>query len=153
MNCQEKGWGINRIIKCFIRFSVKKGVLKNFAKFKDKDLCQSLSFKKVVVLGCATLLRKRLWNRCFPVNFAKFLRTSLLYRTPPLAASVYTPWKYQKTESSLIISQGTGREYWLNWSFYLMANTSWSILQCNLEEQPFCLSTKLKLPITIWFMQ
>ena len=26
----------------------------------------------------ATLLKKRLWRRCFPVNFAKFLRTSLL---------------------------------------------------------------------------
>ena len=24
----------------------------------------------------ATLLKKRLWHRCFPVNFAKFLRTS-----------------------------------------------------------------------------
>ena len=23
----------------------------------------------------ATLLKKRLWHRCFPVNFAKFLRT------------------------------------------------------------------------------
>ena len=24
----------------------------------------------------ATLLKRRLWHRCFPVNFAKFLRTS-----------------------------------------------------------------------------
>ena len=29
-----------------------------------------------------TLLKKRLWHRCFPVNFAKFLRTT------PVAASV-----------------------------------------------------------------
>ena len=36
----------------------------------------------------ATLLKKRLWHRCFPLNFAKFLRTSLFYRTPPIAASV-----------------------------------------------------------------
>ena len=29
----------------------------------------------------ATLLKKRLWHRCFPVNFAKFLRTPLLKNT------------------------------------------------------------------------
>ena len=26
----------------------------------------------------ATLLKKRLWEKCFPVNFAKFLRTPFL---------------------------------------------------------------------------
>ena len=26
----------------------------------------------------ATLLKKKLWHRCFPVNFAKFLRTTFL---------------------------------------------------------------------------
>ena len=41
----------------------KKGVLRNFAKFKGK------------YLQAATLLKKRLWHRYFPVNFAKFLRT------------------------------------------------------------------------------
>ena len=29
----------------------------------------------------ATLLKKRLWYRCFPVNFAKFLRTPFLQNT------------------------------------------------------------------------
>ena len=36
----------------------------------------------------ATLIKKRLWHRCFPLNFVKFLRTSLFYRIPPMAASV-----------------------------------------------------------------
>ena len=53
----------------------KKGVLKNSAKFIGKHLCHSLFFNKVAVLRPATLLKKRLWRRCFPVNFAKFLRT------------------------------------------------------------------------------
>ena len=44
------------------RFSVKKYVLRNFAKFKEKHLCQSLFFNKVAGL---TLLKKRLWHRCF----------------------------------------------------------------------------------------
>ena len=30
----------------------------------------------------ATLLKKRLWQRCFLVNFAKFLRTPLLKNIP-----------------------------------------------------------------------
>ena len=53
----------------------RKGVLRNFAKFTGKQLCQSLFFSKVVGLRPATLLRKRFWHRSFPVNFAKFLRT------------------------------------------------------------------------------
>ena len=55
----------------------KKGVPRNFAKFIGKHLSQSLFLNKVAGLS-ATLLRKRLWQRCFPVNFAKFLRTSFL---------------------------------------------------------------------------
>ena len=55
------------------RCSIKKGVLRNFAKFTGKHLCQSLFFNKVAGLRPATLLKKRLWHRCFPVNFAKFL--------------------------------------------------------------------------------
>ena len=53
----------------------KKGVLKNFTKFRGKHLCQSLFFNKVADLSPTTLLKKRLWHRCFPVNFSKFLRT------------------------------------------------------------------------------
>ena len=48
-------------------FFFKNVVLKNFAKFTGKHLCQSLR--------PATLLKKRLWYRCFPVSFTKFLRT------------------------------------------------------------------------------
>ena len=47
------------------RCSTKKGVLKNFAKFTGKRLCQSLYFNKVAGLRPS-------------VNFAKFLRTIFL---------------------------------------------------------------------------
>ena len=53
----------------------EKGVLKDFAKFTRKHLCQGLFFNKVAELRPTTLLKKRLWLRCFHVNFAKFLRT------------------------------------------------------------------------------
>ena len=57
------------------RRSAKKVVLRSFAKFIGKQLCQSLFFNKVAGLRLATVLKKRLWHRCFPLNFAKFLRT------------------------------------------------------------------------------
>ena len=47
--------------------SMKKGVLRNFAKFTGKHLCQRLFLNKAAG-------KKSLWRRCFPVNFAKFLR-------------------------------------------------------------------------------
>ena len=55
-----------------------KSVLRNFAKFLGKHLHQSLFSNKVAGLRPAILLKKRLWHRCFPVNFEKFLRTPFL---------------------------------------------------------------------------
>ena len=49
------------------RFSVREGVL---TKFTRKHLRQSLFFNKVAG-----------WHRCFPVNFAKCLRTPFLQNT------------------------------------------------------------------------
>ena len=46
----------------------KKGAPKNFAKFTGKSLCQSLT----------CVLKKGLWDRCFPVYFAKYARTPFL---------------------------------------------------------------------------
>ena len=57
------------------RCSVRIGVLRNFTKSTGKHLCQSLLFNKVAGLRPATLLKKKLCNRCFPANFVKFLRT------------------------------------------------------------------------------
>ena len=56
----------------------KKVVLRNFAKFTGKHLCKNLFFNKVAGLRYATLLEEILWHRCFPVKFAKFLRTPFL---------------------------------------------------------------------------
>ena len=50
--------------------------------FPYRSSRQRFSVKKVLVkkafLSPATLLKKRLWHRCFPVNFAKFLRTPFI---------------------------------------------------------------------------
>ena len=63
--------------RCFI----KKAVLRNFTKFIEKHLRQGLFFNKVAPLRPATFLKKRFWDRCFPVNFAKLLRTTFLQNT------------------------------------------------------------------------
>ena len=60
---------------------MKKGVLRNFAELTGKHLCQSLVFDKVAGLSPTTFLKKRLWHRCSPRNFAKFLRTPFLKNT------------------------------------------------------------------------
>ena len=53
----------------------KKSVLRNFSKFIEKHLCPRLFSDKVAGLRPAALLKNSLWHRCFPVNFAKFIRT------------------------------------------------------------------------------
>ena len=60
------------------RCSVRKSVLRNFAKVTGIYLCQELYFNKV---RHAALLKQRLQHRCFPLNFAKFLRTPFLHNT------------------------------------------------------------------------
>ena len=63
------------------RCSIKNGVLKNFTKFTGKHLCQSLFFNKVADLRPATLLKRRLYHRYFPVNFVKFFKAPFLQNT------------------------------------------------------------------------
>ena len=64
------------------RCSLRKGFLRNFVKFTGKHLWQSLFFKKTFC-SCrlATLLKKRLWHRCFPLNFTNFLKASFSQNT------------------------------------------------------------------------
>ena len=52
------------------RCSIKKGVLRSFTKFTGKHLTP------------ATLLKEELWHKCFPVNFAKFLKIPFQQKTP-----------------------------------------------------------------------
>ena len=63
------------------RCSMKKSFLRNFTKFTGKHLCQSLFFNKIAALRPATLLKKRLWHRCFLWILRSF-EERLFYRTP-----------------------------------------------------------------------
>ena len=55
----------------------KKTVLKNFATFTQTSVLESL-FNKVEGLKVCKFIKKRLQHRCFPVNIANFLKTSIL---------------------------------------------------------------------------
>ena len=56
----------------------KKGAVKTFAKFTGKQPVTETLFNKVAGLQSETLSEKRLRQRCFPVNFDKFLGTLIL---------------------------------------------------------------------------
>ena len=62
------------------RCPVRKGILRNSAKFTGKHLCQGPFFDKVAPQP-ATLLKERPWHMFFHVNFVKFLRTPSLQNT------------------------------------------------------------------------
>ena len=69
------------------RCSVRKGVPRNFTKFTGKH--QACNF-----------IKKRLWHSCFPVNFAKFLRTAYLTKHLRTNTSNSCPRKYVYLEIS-----------------------------------------------------
>ena len=46
-------------------------------------------FNAVAGLRPATFLKKRLWHKCFPLNFAKISINTYSYRTPLVAASAF----------------------------------------------------------------
>ena len=60
------------------RCSVRKCVLRNFENSQEKTCARVFFFTG---LKPATLLKRRLWHRCFLVNFAKFLRTPFSQNT------------------------------------------------------------------------
>ena len=52
-----------------------KKVFLEISENSQENTCATVSFLIKLQAARATLLKKRLWHRYFPVNFAKFLRT------------------------------------------------------------------------------
>ena len=74
----------------------KKDVLRIFAKFIEKHLCQSLFFKKVAYLEPATLLKKRRWHRCFPVKICRISKNTFFTEHVWTTASLCNPFLEKK---------------------------------------------------------
>ena len=68
-------------VKNTARGVVCKKVFLEVSKIHRKRPVPESLFNKVASLRPATLLKKRLWHRCFPVNFVKFLTTPFLQNT------------------------------------------------------------------------
>ena len=81
--CHRK-WGINRG-SCPEVFC-KKGVGRNFAKFTEKHLCQSLFFDIVAPEAC-NIIKKEILAQVFPYEFCEISKNTFSYGTPPVAAS------------------------------------------------------------------
>ena len=53
----------------------------NILQNLQENICARVSFLIKLQVAPATLLKKALWRRCFPVNFAKFLRAPFQQNT------------------------------------------------------------------------
>ena len=58
-----------------------KRVITIFLEISQENTCATVSFLIKLQTRPATLLKKKLWHRCFSVNSAKFLRTPFLQNT------------------------------------------------------------------------
>ena len=73
------------------RCSVKKVSLE-ISQNSLEYICARAFFYKVAGLRPATLLKKRLWHWCFPVNFTKFLRRPFSQNTSPLVTETFNKY-------------------------------------------------------------
>ena len=73
----QKGGGTKFGRTKFLKFSGRGGSNTIF----DLNLVGGKTLEETMSSWPATLIKKSLWHRCFPVNFAKFLRTSFLQNT------------------------------------------------------------------------
>ena len=64
------------------QLSIKSQILKRYRNFVIQKSYEGRAFLPIPFsLRHATLLKERLWHRCFPVNFVKFPRTCFLQNT------------------------------------------------------------------------
>ena len=67
----------------------KKVVVKNFAKFTEKHLCQNLFFNKAAVkCHACNFIKKEPLVQLFSWEFCEIFKNSFFYRTPPGVASL-----------------------------------------------------------------
>ena len=67
-------------------------VLKNFAKFTGKHLCQSVFFNNAADSKPATLLKRKFLHRYSPVNFAKLWLLLYIWRHLLQKHILYLQW-------------------------------------------------------------
>ena len=76
LNTWRNELNLEKQTKIYTKF--KKGVLRHFAQFTGKHLCQSFFFNKLAALGPATLLKKETVAQVFPCEFYEISKTTFL---------------------------------------------------------------------------
>ena len=76
LNTWRNELNLEKQTKIYTKF--KKGVLRHFAQFTGKHLCQSFFFNKLAALGPATLLKKETLAQVFPCEFYEISKTTFL---------------------------------------------------------------------------
>ena len=94
---------------CWCCCSVKKVFLETLQNSQE-NTCARVSFNLFnlfLSFRPATLLKMRLWRTCFPVNFAKFLRTPFLTERPRwLLLFLLWTWAYWLVRKKEIVLRG-----------------------------------------------
>ena len=164
--------GVHHALKCTVQGKILKihkihrssclqiffkiGALNKFAIITGKQLCWSFFLIK---LQAFRLTIKRFWHRCFPVKFAKFLRTSvftenfwwLLLNTKSLSWCLIAPLEVfckgfvnisYKNASFLILEDS------IMAAAYLFLHYNWTLV-CKMSFSGWC--GHLKLVSTIFY--
>ena len=70
------------VVDCtFYKNNIESNCILLLSQYKSEAVVRRCSVKKVLLeipQRLATLFKKRFWHNCFPVNFAKFLKTFFL---------------------------------------------------------------------------
>ena len=107
----------------------KKGNLKNFGKFKEKHLCQSLFFKKVKV-------KKETLTQLFSCEFSKFLRIRILKNICErllLTVHIYHHLHFQGFLNFFMVKFKISRNEFFIYIFSFSASSAqWSLILGNI---------------------
>ena len=108
-----------------IIYSVQKAEAATSGVLREKaflEISQNSQENTCAMLGPATLLKKRLWHRCFPVNFVKFLRTPFLQNTSGrlLFKREVSHSKRSKIERKYSTKESNDSIAWVSHYFYIL---------------------------------
>ena len=87
------------------RFTISLGVRSRRSEvfFMFLEISQNLQETTCARVSFLSLLKERLWHRCFPVNFAKFLRTLFLPNTSGRLPLHIVRWLHKMNQMKYII--------------------------------------------------
>ena len=109
----------------------KKGALRNFARFTGKHLCWRLFLIKLQAEIC-NFVKKETLTLVFSCEFCEISKSTVFYRTPPVAASVWLTFNFFKN----VICSARETNFLYSKIFLKGKNGSWfgvTLLTCSVK--------------------